>query len=177
MNLVEIRETLEIGQARLLILTGGEPLLHQDKSYFKAILGWYTRGWEYEIETEGTFKPNELVRSMIDSGLLRINCSPKLTSAGMGDLTKDYLESLPVILELPGSILKLVVSDEQSVLEALTLAEKVGANPSQVYLMPEGTTSTRQLELLPLIYDLAAKYGVNFTPRLHVLRWDNKKGV
>jgi len=177
MNLVEIREFLEKGKARLLVLTGGEPLLHQDKAYFMDILDWYTRGWEFEIETEGTFLPSDKIKEMVDAGLVRINCSPKLSHAGMGNLSSEYMKSLPEIVKLPGSILKFVVRNGDDVEEALKLCEQVKAENEQIYLMPEGVTTEEQLKKLPLVYDLAIEYGVNFTPRLHVLRWDSKKGV
>jgi organic radical activating enzyme len=175
LSLSSLYDTLHKGRARKLVLTGGEPLLHQDKPYFKELLKW--PGWQFEIETEGTFAPSQQLQELADDFILRVNCSPKLSHAGMGDLSATYKQSLPRLLEMPLTILKFVVRNEADVQEAWDLAYEVGASTAQVYLMPEGQTKQGQIDAIETVYDLAVKYGLNFMPRLHVLRWDKKKGV
>jgi 7-carboxy-7-deazaguanine synthase len=191
----EVFEFLESGPARKVILTGGEPLLQQDTKGFNKLLDLLEKSysWNFEIETEGLFVPNQRLQALAREDVLRINCSPKLKLAGMGDLTHEYAESqgLETIAKLPGSCFKFVVSNEDDVIEALEMLGVIfgiarngtdvvqlpGYLRKKVYLMPEGVTRQVQLERLPIIHDLALKYNVGFTPRLHVLRWDDKKGV
>jgi 7-carboxy-7-deazaguanine synthase len=190
----EVFEYLMAGKPRRLIITGGEPLMHQDKAYFNALLDLLekTEEWVYEVETEGLHVPNERLEQMALNGILQINCSPKLQHAGMGDLTKEYKESggLEKIFAL-GGIFKVVVRNEEDVLEAMQMLASClpfgveSKSPlklttllrDKLWLMPEGNTRTSQLEKLDLIYDLSCKYAVCFSPRIHVLRHDSKKAV
>jgi 7-carboxy-7-deazaguanine synthase len=180
------------GQARRLIITGGEPLLHQDKPYFQELIKQLSnKGWSFEIETEGTNAPNAFLCNAVHVGLLQFNVSPKLKLAGMGDLSEEYARVLPTWKSatslsqffLNRAIFKFVVNVEEDVQEAFALLKKAIPNHNedlvrnQIYLMPEGETREKQLEKLSIVLDLAIKYGVNFSPRLHVLRWDNKKAV
>jgi len=187
LSVSEVTEFLTKGKARNVILTGGEPLLHQGKAYFNRLLDLLIlAGFSFEVETEGLHVPNDTLANLAREGKyrqLRINCSPKLQNAGMGDLTPEYVKlgGLKRIYEL-GGIFKFVVRNEHDVLEALNMIETTlgSLDPkvlSTVWLMPEGITREVQLKRLPEIYDLATKFGVNFCPRLHVLRWDDKKGV
>jgi 7-carboxy-7-deazaguanine synthase len=184
----EVVKFLRAGKARKLVFTGGEPMLHQDKTYFGELIKLLDEGynWEYEMETNGLHVPNSIVSELAQQGRFQINCSPKLMNAGMGDLSDKYVQAgaFPKIWALAG-IFKFVIKDKADLDEALALMNKVFHFPvttspayrSQIYLMPEGETRELQLERLPLVYDLAASYGLNFSPRLHVLRHDNAKAV
>jgi len=203
MPVEDILTKLRSGKAKNIILTGGEPLLHQDKPYFKAIIEGLP-DCTFEIETEGSHAPNRLLVGLAAHKVLQINCSPKLRHAGMGDLSAEYLaqtafryrlemaEPLPhpqsslAALWDARAIFKFVVRNEDDVLEAIDLMKRavVGYYVSdeddvrhRIYIMPEGVTKAHQLETMDGILDLAIKHGVNFSPRLHVLRWDSKKGV
>ena len=50
-------------------------------------------------------------------------------------------------------------------------------NPRKVYMMPKCTTREKQLCLLEPIALQCIKEGYNLSPRLHVLIWNNKRGV
>jgi len=178
--LSDVVKFLEAGKARSLIFTGGEPFLHQDKKYFAELVRILSNDWVFEIETHGLHSPNLLLIQLAHANQLQINCSPKLKNAGMGDLTEKYVKSgsLERIANL-GGIFKFVVQSEEDVVEALTLLQvTLGAVPHHLtWLMPLGETFEEQFQNYNRVYDLAIKYGVNFSPRLHVLRHSNKKGV
>jgi 7-carboxy-7-deazaguanine synthase len=192
----EVYDFLMAGESRKVIFTGGEPLLHQKKAYFHALLDLLETDteWTYEIETEGFHVPISRLQSLANDARLQVNCSPKLKNAGMGDLSQEYANSggLSMIWSM-GGIFKFVIREESDVVEALELLVKslpygIDATHSshkrltqivrdRVWLMPEGETKEKQLEAMDRVYDLAIKYGLNFSPRLHVLRHDSKKGV
>lgn len=202
MTVEEVVTELYKGKARTLILTGGEPLLHQDKPYFRELIE-HLKGWDFEIETEGVFPPNAFITELAQSGRLQINCSPKLSCAGMGDLSDEYsaqwtldstrasvstsLNSLPLVnerqsslmqLAVLGAIFKFVVEQRSDVEEALALLKKAEVRGKiSIYLMPQGQTKQEQLDRMDDILDLAIEYGVNFSPRVHVLRWNDKRAV
>lgn len=186
----EIFAFIKTGLSRRVVFTGGEPLAQQNRKSFRRLLGLFlseVSPWCYEFETEGTLVPNEQITHLVEMGVARINCSPKLQSAGMGDLESEYKNSggLKHIASLNNTCFKFVVSNEDDIKEALSLitatcGEEGYLSPrllSKIYLMPEGVTREVQLEKLPLIYDLAIKYNVSFVPRLHVLRHNDLKGV
>jgi organic radical activating enzyme len=163
-------------------------MLHQDKPYFERLIDILEESyrWDYEMETNGLHNPNRIISDLASEGRLQINCSPKLKNAGMGDLSENYAAAgtFPKIWAL-GGIFKFVIQNEECLLEAIVLLDKAfhqsilesAAYREHIYLMPEGETREQQMERLPLVYDLAIKYGVNFSPRLHVLRHDNAKAV
>jgi 7-carboxy-7-deazaguanine synthase len=184
----EIAKFFKAGRARKLVFTGGEPLMHQSKLYFGLLIDELETGyrWTYEVETNGLHSPTGIVQDLAEEGRLQINCSPKLKNAGMGDLSQRYTEAgvFTKIFAL-GGYFKFVVQNEADVIEAMELLGKQFhsdvadfiALKDRIYLMPEGETREKQLEVLPVVYDLAIKYGVSFSPRLHVLRHDNAKAV
>lgn len=48
---------------------------------------------------------------------------------------------------------------------------------NQVYIMPEGKTRKEQLQKMPGVIEYCKLKGYNFTPRLHVLAYNKKRGV
>ena len=44
-----------------------------------------------------------------------------------------------------------------------------------VILMPEGDTAQKQLESMPWAMEECARHGFRFSPRLHVLAWNNER--
>jgi hypothetical protein len=50
-------------------------------------------------------------------------------------------------------------------------------NPSQVWLMPEGRTAEEHEEKAALVRSLCDSYKFNYSPRLHILQFGNKRGV
>jgi len=191
MSVQEQVDFLVAGKARRLIITGGEPLLHQDKPYFQELIkALFSEGFCFEVETEGTHAPNRFLAMAAHSGL-QFNCSPKLKLAGMGDLSDEYAKKLPFYVSATslsmlyglGAIFKFVVVSADDVVEALALLHKAIPDSDtnqlrkRMYIMPEGVTREVQLERMLAVIDLAIEYGVNFSPRLHVLRWNDKKGV
>lgn len=67
------------GLPDLIVITGGEPLLHQQQDGWRSLLGTLrAAGVETEVETNGTQEPDALTAQWIT----RFNVSPKLAHAG-----------------------------------------------------------------------------------------------
>ena len=45
-----------------------------------------------------------------------------------------------------------------------------------VILMPEGKTASEQIETMPWLLEECARLGFRFSPRLHILAWENERG-
>jgi organic radical activating enzyme len=156
-----------------LVITGGEPLLHQKKivqflDWFKQEYGWIPI---VEIETNGTIVP--------DSNLIKLitywNCSPKLSSSGETRKRRYNEIALKTIQVQKNSIFKFVISEEMDVLEMLN--EFPSLNMEQVVLMPAGDSQTLLNNTRPMVLEQCIKLGIRYCDRLHIVGWNKKTGV
>jgi 7-carboxy-7-deazaguanine synthase len=73
--------------------------------------------------------------------------------------------------------LKFVVSDAEELQEIEDLIDEIGADRSKVYLMPEGATRDQLESRRKWVYETCLELGYNYTDRLHILVYNDKKGV
>ena len=147
---------------RHLVITGGEPLLQQNglMPLLEKLKDYYV-----EIETNGS------IPLKIAKYVEQINCSPKLSNSG----NKPYaLKIKPTDKKV---IYKFVIKDMQDLKEVLTFTKKHKIPKNRVWLMPEGVDREKIIERSKWIIEVCKKEGVNFSPRLHVMLWGNKRGV
>jgi 7-carboxy-7-deazaguanine synthase len=72
----------------------------------------------------------------------------------------------------PRSRFKFVCQSPAEVDEAARLAGVYGVPPARTWIMPEGVTAARVLEVARAIAPAAAQAGLNLTLRQHVLIYD-----
>ncbi len=72
---------------------------------------------------------------------------------------------------------KFVVANPAELEEVQTLIHRYAIKPSRVYLMPEGTNTERLAEKQAWLVEACKMYGFNFTSRLHIFIYGNKRGV
>ena len=164
-------EGLTARAPRLVVVTGGEPLL-QTAALVPLLEAAVAADKEVEIETAGTLSPSRL-REVVT----RWNVSPKL--AGSGNPLDKRLR--PAVLAefaaLPNAIFKLVVNSPEDLDEARSLVHAYEIPPERVWLMPQGrdTETLRQgsLELVPVCIE----EGFHLGHRLHVTLWGDQRGV
>lgn len=168
---------LEAGPVRRVVISGGEPFV-QKKALTTLIVHLLDAGFDVEVETNGTISPPEELLRWTEpvAGLLRFNCSPKLANSGIDYDKRIDLEALKVIID-HGGCLKFVVNTERDLDEIDALLTELDCPPERVYLMPEGIHTDRILDALPGVMDIAATHGYNVSPRLHVLAYDNRRGI
>jgi 7-carboxy-7-deazaguanine synthase len=159
-----------------LVLTGGSPLNQQ--TALVSFITEFERRFSFipiiEIENECTRMPLNRLVPFISYW----NNSPKLSSSG-NSLTARYRPNiLRYLSTLTNSWFKFVITSEQDWFEIETnflRPELISVN--QIILMPQGQTKA-ELELSRLkTVELAIKYGVRFTDRLHIALWDKKTGI
>ncbi len=154
----------------LVVVTGGEPLLQQ--SHLPALLRpLRARGMDVEIETAGTLAPDPEIVDLVT----RFNVSPKLASSG-NDLTRRYRPEVLRIFDATGrATFKFVATDVADLEEIATIVAETGLR--DVWVMPEGTDPDAVIERTRRLADAVAARGWNFTTRLHVLVWGDRRGV
>ncbi|MEV8322121.1 7-carboxy-7-deazaguanine synthase QueE [Kitasatospora sp. NPDC056731] len=152
---------------RLVVVTGGEPLLQQPRL---VDLMQLLSGRRVEVETNGTIVPMpELVKSV--SGF---NVSPKLEAfAAPGD-RRIVPEALEALAACGKARFKFVVHEASQLDEVASLVEEFSL--SDVWVMPEGANSRVVLRRMRELADEVLERGWNLTPRLHTLLWETERG-
>jgi len=71
---------------------------------------------------------------------------------------------------------KFVVNDESDMNEIILLSNNIGFKNNNIFLMPEGITKEEIEQKRPVVIELCKKYKMNYTDRLQILIWGNKRG-
>lgn len=154
MTISQIIQKIKKYPCKHLVITGGEPLLQQDK--LKALLS-KLKGYTAEIETNGSL-PIKISR-LIE----QINCSPKLKNSG----NPQY--SLRVKPANKKVLYKFIVQKGEDLKEINAFIRKYKIPKTSVYLMPEGTSRKIILDRSKWLVEICKKEGYNFSPRLHIM--------
>ena len=162
-----------------VVLTGGEPMLQQT-ALFELCTLLRDRGHTVEIETNGTIKPKSTdwlrnAEQHSDIGV-QFNVSPKLGNSGVAWEIAINQEALLEYKHL-GAIFKFVISDANDLAQVALLKAQLQLDEQSIYLMPEGRTQQEILAKLPELFDVCAQEGYVLTPRLHVLAFNDKRGI
>jgi organic radical activating enzyme len=160
------------GQPGMLVISGGEPLLQQNRAAFRQLLAaMVTQKRPVHIETNGTVVPDYQVAALVETFVV----SPKLEHAGAHRGHQD-----PTLqrgwANIPNAVLKVVCQDADDVADAAVLGRSIGYPPHRVWVMPEGTTTDVLAERWPVIATAAAQLGLSASHRLHVLAWGDERG-
>ncbi|MBI5412600.1 7-carboxy-7-deazaguanine synthase QueE [Candidatus Peregrinibacteria bacterium] len=161
-ELDEIVRAIRKYPCKHLVITGGEPLLQQTAiaALLKALPEYTT-----EIETNGS------IACRITGLIEQLNCSPKLKNSG----NKPYeLKILPLNKK---AIYKFVVGGREDIKEIKNFIKKYKIPQGRVWLMPEGVTKKAIEKKSKWLVEVCKKEGYNFTTRLQVLLYGNKRGV
>lgn len=158
---------------RLLVITGGEPLLQQPAvALLLDLLAQLCPLLRCQIETNGTVPP---VASLV-SRVHRFVVSPKAAHSGVAEQARLRPAALHIFAANPKSVLKIVASGPADLVEAAAIAETGGFSPDRVWIMPLGTDPETCLRVARELADPVIAAGFNLTPRQHVLLWGNQRG-
>ena len=170
---------------RDIVITGGEPAMHDDElEELCSELKKVNPVCFITIETNGTFTGNFLKLTDL------ISVSPKLKSSvpfntefeKMHEKNRINIQVLKQInlLKINKSSdvqWKFVFTGENDIAEIKALQKKIGFKNEDVFLMPEGITKEEiEMKRLDTINE-SLKNEFNYTDRLHILIWGNKRGV
>ncbi len=159
---------------RLIVITGGEPLLHYKEydNLFDLLIKDYPHV-NFQFETNGTIEPS------LD--IIKYNThfvvSPKFyvnmlyTGTTLQVVNHFFRNHINITWKF------VVTNPVYITLDIKPFVEENKIKPGQVWLMPEGVTSEKQLENLPIIIEYAKKYQYNVSTRLHVLAYGNMRGT
>lgn len=161
-------------KVRNLVLTGGEPLLHQAKlaSVLKALKTKVDL--TVEVETNGTIPP----QPWFDEHVSNYVCSPKLSNSGIPRQLRIKPAVLKSFVENQKAVFKFVVMNDCDVKEFFEeLVKPYGIRADRVWVMPEGTDAETVVERSKRLVEECKRYGFNFSTRLHILLWGNVRAT
>lgn len=162
-----------VGAPPLVVITGGEPLLHQkQRAWDDLLVRLDAAGVDIEVETNGTIPPTPHTASRAT----RFNVSPKLAHAGDPVGKRVNGKALAVLRWTGRAAFKFVCATPADVDEVAAFARDHNIPERQVWVMPEGTDSPTLARRLGEIADPAIAAGFNITTRLHVHAWGSEKG-
>lgn len=147
-----------------VVITGGEPFIWQEE--LVRLCDLLSDSYFVTVETNGTLP-------------LRVNAflsiSPKLSSMSPGFLPD--VSVLDFLVTTHDHQLKFVISSEEDAREALEIVERMKTKPQNILFMPRGKSRAELLEVAPTVVEICKKYGVRYSPRLHIWIWDTRRGV
>jgi 7-carboxy-7-deazaguanine synthase len=155
-----------------IMITGGNPELYEREitSLISYLSDHYY--WKFDFEVPGLITwPN--LNNYYDR--IQFNISPKIGSLHSKDLNYRIFEHLPY-----NYIIKIVVKQDtfdQDILTVKEFIKKYSISRSKVYLMPQGTTREEIIKESQFLIPKCCELGFCFSPRVHVLIFDNKKLV
>ena len=160
-----------------LVVTGGEPLIHQKMivEFFNYFVEKHRVYPIIEIETNATIEPSEDILGWVDYW----NVSPKLSNAGAQNTKQVRINPKALNLfksKFASTIFKFVIEKESDFDEVI---DDYGHHISmdQVVLMPAGSSQEELLRTRLLVAELCRKNQLRYSERLHVVIWNQKTGV
>lgn len=165
-----------------LVITGGEPTMWWNSEVFQTMLKYFhSRDFHITIETNAS----RMIEFTEDyQRALQFSMSVKLSVSGEPERKRLNFDAINNIIEnSTGSYFKFVVNPEtwdetsKEILNILNSTNSSKSHNTQVFLMPLGETIEKQLKNTRFVFDVCAKYGFNFTPRAHILAYDDLDGV
>lgn len=156
-----------LGETRLLVVTGGEPLSH---SHIAELLAQALDCWpRVEVETSGLAAPPLMHPRLF------YNHSPKLPS--VTERWAATWQHVAGFLHDPNTTLKLVVGDDPDEADAMRLLREHAVPRERVMIMPEGLTDAAVRERAQRLAEVCKREGWRLSARLHVWLWGAKRGV
>lgn len=166
-----VRRALD-GDPRLVVISGGEPLLHQRQPGWADLLtALVTAGVEVEVETNGTIPPTPYTAERVS----RFNCSPKLAHAGDPQAKRINGKALAVLRWTGRVCFKFVCTGPGDLEEVARFTRDHDIPPHLVWIMPECTDRADLNQRLALLAEPAITAGYNITSRLHVAVWGDER--
>jgi len=158
-----------------IVITGGEPTLQHDLE--NTVKGFIEDKYKVTIETNGTKYVN------VPGAFISI--SPKLKSSypteelfgKIHNRNNNFLKPLKQYIKNNDYQIKFVVNSKEDIIEILRIKNSLEIPNERIYLMPQGITQKQFKERQKAIFDLCIKYGFNYTPRLHIDIFGNKRGT
>lgn len=158
-----------------LVITGGEPLLQQNRiiAFLEYLESEFQLRPIIEIETNATILP----LAELDKRVYYWNTSPKLKNSGMPLAQRIDKEILQWFSSNPNTMFKFVITKKEEIDEILILIQEKIIDASKIVLMPGADSIEQLLERNQLVAELCIQHQWRMCTRLHVEIWNKLTGV
>ncbi|AGN01162.1 Radical SAM domain protein [Salinarchaeum sp. Harcht-Bsk1] len=183
-----VEQIAEFDAAEHVVVTGGEPMIHDDTEELLEELA--DRGFHTTVETNGTiYRDAPIDLASISPKLASSTPTEELDPKGAGEWAERHenrridVDTLSDLVDAYDSQLKFVVTgpDDMAEIEDLLVRLRETADTeienNDVLLMPEGMTREELDERRGTVAELAQDHGYRYTPRLHVDLWNDAPGT
>lgn len=171
-----------------VVLTGGEPLIHDESVQVLEELA--DAGYHTTVETNGTvFRDAPIDLASISPKLMSSTPTASRDPEGDGEWATKHEENridhdvLSRLVDRYDVQLKFVVTDADDMAEIQQLVEQLRTDADSairdedILLMPEGMTRKQLDGSRGTVADLALEYGYRYSPRIHVDLWNDAPGT
>ncbi len=153
-----------------LVVTGGEPLIHQAE--LSPILeALKADSFFIEVETNASITPLPNLLTIID----QFNASPKLSNSGVLVGSRLRYNSLQALASSGKTWFKFVICNQDDLKELEEVITTFGLPRNRIILMPEGTDPETLTQRSCWIVDICKKKGFRFGPRLQITLFGDKR--
>lgn len=165
-----IRARLSAIGAPLVVVSGGEPLMHHNK--LPALLA--DAPWDWHLETNGTIPPP----AWLGQYVTHTTVSPKIATRDPAKkrLKPGALTRWAQLAHEDTACFKFVVTNHQQLDVVDLLVDQYDIPRRAVWVMPEGATAQAVLEHHRDIAEAVLAHGYSTTTRLHTLLWGDERG-
>ena len=165
-----------VTNAEYVDITGGEPFLQKELPELASAL--VSRSYHVSVETNGTiFKelPAEVYMSISPTLNNSVPMGSRYEAMHRQAMRND--DAMRILMDRHDYQFKFVIAEQQDIddVELLRLALRIP--PEKIYLMPEGIDSETIRARSEWIVELCKVHGFNFSDRLHIHLWGNRRGV
>ncbi|PKQ68281.1 7-carboxy-7-deazaguanine synthase QueE [Raineya orbicola] len=157
-----------------LIFTGGEPLVQQKKLLsLLAQLKKQNPQYHIEFETNGTIIPIPELEALTN----QYNVSLKLENSKVRLQERLKPKAIHFFAQNDKANFKFVVDSPKDLDEILEIIQKYAIFHDKVYLMPQGTKPAILRKKQQWLVEICKQYQFNYTDRLHILIYGDKRGI
>ena len=178
LNTDEVLRFLRDKPIKHIVITGGEPMIQPDIA--TVVNEFIDNKYLVTVETNGTVYRTDMSKAFM-------SLSPKLESSYAQDKDSNenrihkrnncFYDSIEQWMKSNPYQLKFVVNDAKDLIEILELQKDWGLNHSKIYLMPQGITREQLAEKSEWLFKTCEINGFNFSPRMHIDIWGNRRGI
>jgi len=160
-----------INNSSNVVFTGGEPLLYRDK-IVKYVNSFKNKS--FEIETNGTLNKN--LYPLFKKGV-HFNVSPKENISQ----SMPNIDTTPILLkdikDYDKYCIKFLLSSDKNLSYIRTTIENYNLPLEKIYIQPVGVNREAIYEIVKKYYNTIIANGWSLSARLHVLFFNDKRGV
>lgn len=178
LNINRVLENLAKTNIRHIVITGGEPTIQKDIS--EVVNQFIKEKYHVTVETNGTRYILEIPQAFMSISPKTANSYNQVPGSIEYKLHRDNnlcMTPISQFVKTNPYQLKFVFNNENDI-DDIEYIRAVNDIPrSNIYLMPQGISTSQFKEKQQRMFELCVENGYNFTPRMHIDIFDNKRGV